>query len=228
MEHENFMDVDDVFDGEKLEERKAIEEEPRAIVFDGGNAVELTAIGIVLEAVEDKLIVKIDDYKTGYECLICNETGWVPSPRKNEPDIQCANCHGRGVTIVIPEIAKHLPTSGVILSVGPMTKNKIREREIAKAKIKDRRLALMHLPIGVWPEEIQIKEGTESQDLAALEYPENKMKVGQRIIFTAHVGSLIPFKGNTQLKIMREHEPLCIMFGADTGAKSFMELDEKF
>jgi co-chaperonin GroES (HSP10) len=181
-------------------DKEIMKEKESTVKFDGGNAVELVGLGIVLEATEDKIIVKLDDYKTGYECANCNETGKIASNKKDEDFIECPVCRGKGVTLVVPDSAKHLPTSGIILSVGPMTKNKIRERALVSSAF----------PIN------------------EIDYPENKIQLGQRVIFTAHVGTLIPFKGNIKLKVMREHEVLCIMYGADTGAKSFMELDTDF
>ena len=141
---------------------------------------------IALKAAEDKIIVLLDKFKTGYECTMCggdgagrvcedcNKTpglsrlGSVCKSCNGVPDRfvgkDCPACNGRGSSIIVPESSKALPTSGIIVSVGP----KCQER-----------------------------------------------KVGQRVLFGAHVGYFLPFKGNVRLRTMREYEPLADIFMVD-------------
>jgi len=159
---------------------------PEDITLDNANAVELVDLKIRLEAIEDKIIVMMDKYKSGYECTACGGTGKV---RANQfeliPSQTCEVCRGRGGILVIPEVSKSLPTSGIVVSLGEKTR-------------------------------------TRQGDETAL------IKLGTRVIFSPHVGTLIPFKGNVRLKIMREHEPLAIMYGADAAARDFMDYDQPF
>lgn len=156
---------------------------------------------IALRAVEDKIIVLLDKFRTGYECKICGgdglgrlcaacrETpgydrfGQVCRYCNGKPDIalggDCLACKGRGSLVVVPESSKALPTSGIIVSVGP--------------KCEYRR-------------------------------------VGDRILFGAHVGYFLPFKGNVRLRTMREYEPLADIFMLDASDDSvlqdFIQIDE--
>src|SRR5580700_446148 len=90
--------------------------------IDKDNAVELVELGIQLEAVEDKIIVMMDHYKSGYECKDCGGAGKVPSLLNKEIMRDCDTCKGKGATLVIPEISKSLPTLGTVMSVGEKTR----------------------------------------------------------------------------------------------------------
>ena len=149
------------------------------------NAVFIVQGGIALEAVEDKIIIMLDPFRTGYECKTCGGSGvLVVCPKckghgkdrfdqlcpvcKGEPNKlsgeKCPDCKGVGSLLVIPEIAKSLPTSGRIVSKGPECK---------------------------------------------------KVKIGERYLFGVHVGYFLPFRRNILLRCMREHEILCRIYSLD-------------
>lgn len=159
------------------------------IVHDGFNVVELTSLGIKLESIEDKIIVMMDNYKSGYECKTCNGNKVIVTKSivegGKDKEETCPDCNGQGAILLIPEISKSLPTSGVVVSVG---------------------------------EKCRCMQGDEK----------SKIRLGARVIFSPHIGTLIPFKGNIKLKIMREHEPLAIMYGADAAARDFIDYDTDF
>lgn len=174
------------------------------ILHDGYNVVDLVNIGIKLEGIEDKIIVMMDSYKTGYECKSCGGSGKVQTKSTvvegaTREEI-CTECGGKGDILILPEISKSLPTSGIVLSIGEKCRAN-RElywffRLLTKLKLRP------SIPA--------------------------KVTLGARVIFSPHVGTLIPFKGNIRLKIMREHEPLAVMYGADAEVRDFRELDQDF
>jgi co-chaperonin GroES (HSP10) len=162
------------------------------------NLVLVVGGKIALRAIEDKIIILLDKFKSGYECSMCggsgegrrcidcvegvNSRGFKCKVCDGVPDRwvgkTCPQCKGRGSTIIIPDSAKALPTSGTIVSVGPDCKSR---------------------------------------------------KVGQRVVFGAHVGFFLPFKGNVRLRMMREYEPLCELFLLDTDNSvlgDFLQVDE--
>jgi co-chaperonin GroES (HSP10) len=153
---------------------------------DSLNVIDLTEIGVSMQAIEDKIIILVDEYKSGYECKTCSGTGQVSSVIN--PDIKrtCDNCKGKGQTLVIPDTAKSMPSTGVIVSMGPKT-----EFMLAKKRNED----VTDIPI----------------------------QIGTRVVFGVHVGTKIPIKGNIKLTIMREKEPLCIVFGSDIGDKEILD-----
>ncbi len=142
---------------------------------------------IAVEAVEDKILILLDKFKTGYECKTCDGTGilqkcatcsGVGADRFGQACKECDGslniypkdcdrCKGVGASIIVPETTKGMPTSGIIVSAGP--------------KCKDRSL-------------------------------------GERVLFGAHVGYYIPFKGNVRLRCLREHEVMCLMHKIDPNA----------
>jgi co-chaperonin GroES (HSP10) len=185
------------------------------VLFDNKNAVTITDLGISLETLGDKIIVMYDHYKSGFECKECGGIGKVteaitceceqkgtpglkdrfgnPCPscdgnfesKRKELTQACPACRGKGSLLVIPEIAKSIPTTGVVVSLGEDTK---------------------------------FSRG----DIHA------KIQIGTRVIFSQHVGTMIPFKGNIKFKVMREHEPLAILYGADTDTNDFIDFETKF
>jgi len=156
---------------------------------------------IALQATEDKILVLLDKFRSGYECSMCggdgagrrcidckngvNSRGFKCKICDGNPDrwlgSSCPQCKGKGSTIIIPDSAKALPTSGTIVSIGPAC---------------------------------------------------TKRKVGERVIFGAHVGFFLPFKGNVRLRMMREYEPLCLLYMLDEGSEGekvlgdFLQIDE--
>lgn len=164
--------------------------------LDTPNAVFVVQGKIAIEAIEDKIVVQLDPFKTGYECKVCHGTGIEKAcacgtglnrfgtPCKEcdgEPDKykgqECRTCKGVGSTIIIPESSKTLPTSGRIVSAGPSA---------------------------------------------------TKRKVGERVLFGAHTGYFLPFKGNIKLRIMREHEVMCLIYAIeeDIALGDFIVLEE--
>jgi co-chaperonin GroES (HSP10) len=157
---------------------------------------------IALEATEDKIIVLMDKFRSGYECSTCKGSGVgtiCPDCKSGfnnrgftcktcEGDYRrwegkdCPTCKGRGSIILIPDSAKSLPTSGTIVSAGP--------------KCVSRRIS-------------------------------------EKVIFGAHVGFFLPFKGNVRLRIMREHEILCTMYLLEESEETkrslgdFYQIDEQ-
>jgi hypothetical protein len=94
---------------------------PLEVEIDNANAIEFPDLDIALMAIEDKIIVMIDSWKSGYECKVCDGTGKVPSPVIAGAMRQCEECKGKGATIHIPDSHKSLPATGVIVSMGPQT-----------------------------------------------------------------------------------------------------------
>lgn len=193
------------------------------VIVDGQNVVELQNLGISLMAVEDKIIVMFDDYKSGYECKDCKGagliTGCVTCDNTGKDRFkqeckacrgagdkfkrQCPTCKGKGGILVIPETAKSLPTTGVVVSMGPDTpamKLIQSYRDLIDTEAFQKEMILKRL------KEIPIR-------------------LGARVIFGPHVGTLIPFKGNIKLKIMRVHEPLAVLFGKDTASRDFIDYE---
>jgi co-chaperonin GroES (HSP10) len=174
----------------KYEQEYQVDEEHNKVLVVGGK--------IALQATEDKIIILLDKFKSGYECAMCggtgdgrrcidctdgiNARGFTCKICEGNPDRwigkRCPQCKGKGSTIIIPDSAKALPTSGTIVSVGPSC---------------------------------------------------TKRKVGERVVFGAHVGFFLPFKGNVRLRMMREYEPLCLLYMLDTDTKvlgDFLQVDE--
>lgn len=170
------------------------------------NTIFIIAGKLGLEAIEDKILILIDKFKSGYECKDCNETGIYRScecERNKTPGRKiygnfdklcpycegnqfirderrgksCSTCKGTGSTVIMPENARAIPTSGVIVSLGPLCKTR---------------------------------------------------RIGERVLFGAHTGYFLPFKGNAKIRVMREDEPMCKILAIDNTNTlgDFLQIDE--
>jgi len=167
------------------------------------NVIFVVAGKLGLEAIENKILILIDKFKSGYECKDCEETGIFKScecERRGTPgrytvgniDRECRICDGKyeemrgktclpckgtGTTLIIPENSKAIPTSGVIVSTGPLCKTR---------------------------------------------------KISERVLFGAHTGYFLPFKGNAKIRCMREDEPLCLIYSLDSNKTlgDFIQIDD--
>lgn len=166
------------------------------------NVIELADLGVSMEAVADKIMILVDSYKSGYECKECGGTGRIKSSIVEGATSQCADCKGKGVTLVIPDNAKSMPSTGVIVSMGPDTKFMKIKEDLKECKS--------------FYEPDQVKEHEDK--LAQM-----PIQVGARVCFGVHVGTKIPLKGNIILVVMRENEPLCRIFGSDIADKELID-----
>lgn len=148
---------------------------------------------IAIEADEDKIIILLDRFKSGFECEKCKGEGiftqcpncagsganrlggncsvcsGVPSAWVNKV---CSTCNGNGQRIILMETSKQLPTTGIIVSVGPKC---------------------------------------------------TARKIGQRVLFGTHTGYALPFKGNIILRAMREHEPIASVYMLEDAGDSLAD-----
>ena len=177
---------------------------PIELKQDSLNVVDLTEIGVSLQAVEDKIIILVDEYKSGLECKTCKGTGRVESAIAAGMMRSCDDCQGKGATLFIPDTAKSLPSTGVVVSMGPKT-------EFMTAKRK------------LWYKIIKLFSTTKAKNLLDQIY----VQIGTRVVFGVHVGTKVPIKGNIKLTIMREKEPLCVVFGSSIEDKQILDFTQE-
>lgn len=88
-----------------------------------------------MEAKFDRVLVLEDEFKSGYECATCNETGKLDCHEcingrsklnhdikckicEGKAFIKCADCNGTGALLHVSDESKRRPTTGVVVSVG--------------------------------------------------------------------------------------------------------------
>ena len=180
------------------------------VLIDKDNAIEIVNLKIQLEATEDKILVLVDQYKSGYECENCGGIGKVKSPVVEGALKDCEDCGGKGSLLVIPEISKSLPTLGTVVSLGPKCQWSMRQADYID-QFSD---SPSH------PPRLSFSESNSSRNIL--------IRPGAKVLFQPHVGTLIPFKGNIRIKAMREHEPLCVVYGSEVDSKDFLDFDTPF
>jgi len=117
--------------GARLEERANISGE---VIKDSSNRASFPNFPYALEARGAHIIVNVDLFKSGYECKKCKGTGkiavltsekitdvnGIPLSKLSERQITCDVCNGKTGTLVLPDTAKSLPCTGVVVSKGPL------------------------------------------------------------------------------------------------------------
>lgn len=184
------------------------------VIKDQLNVVELIDLQCSMMAVEDKIIILVDEYKSGFECKTCGGTGKVPSSVVEGAMKDCtAQGCVKGALLVIPDTAKSLPSTGVVMSMGPQTQcmiNNLRLKNIEKTLIKV-----------TGTEDYDFYLDQKAEILADIE--RTLIQIGTRVVFGVHVGTKIPIKGNIKLVVMREKEPLCVVFGNSIDDKALID-----
>lgn len=125
------------------------------------NYLELPDLKLAIEGLGDKVVVLMDSFKSGYECPQCRGTGKIRSTVVDGAIRPCDKCNGKGHTLFIPDTAKSLATTGVVVSIGP-----------------DVHKILLH----------------------------------RRVICSPYSGVFLPMKGNVQIKIYHQHEPMAYLY----------------
>lgn len=183
------------------------------IVQDDLNVIELVDLQIAMQAIENKIIVKVDQYKSGYECKTCSGTGKIKSTVVEGSMRDCTDCEGKGATLHIPQNAQSLPSTGVIMSMGPACQSQMIKKELAFAKAK-RAECSGTSDWDFWNEDVKDKEE---------QFKECLLHVGTRIVFGTHTGTKIPLRGEIKLTIMTEKEPLCVLFGTNIEDRAILD-----
>jgi co-chaperonin GroES (HSP10) len=215
----------------KLMERVDAENSAKSlqqIALDGSNKVSFPGFPYVFEAEGERIIVSIDIFKSGYECRTCKGKGFIefccPCETKDRPGFMyteeqirlaqeafgdtvaqartamvcssckgdypgarskstCPECNGKQTLIHLPNESKILPTTGVVVSMGPLA---VKAREEGKFKFK----------------------------------------IGDRVLFSPHAGSMIPTKAGAAFKYMDYYNAvLRIEGGEDMAAFDFVLQD---
>lgn len=84
-------------------------------------------------ALGDRILIREDEFKTGYECSTCGGSGQVRCDNchgqghnngkkcswcNGKAEVRCPACEGKGGLLVAPDIAQRRPTTGKVVSVG--------------------------------------------------------------------------------------------------------------
>lgn len=93
---------------------------------DESNYASFPGFPYKIKARGESIIVVVDLFKSGYECKTCKGTGKIPMKRVDlakgglvDSYITCSTCNGKTGMLVLPDEAKSLPCTGVIVSIGP-------------------------------------------------------------------------------------------------------------
>lgn len=105
-----------------------------------GEVEEFKVGEVGFSALGDRVVIKEDEFKSGYECPTCSGSGRVGCSNCNGSGkssinaharcsichgdgwLRCGDCEGKGGTLVVPEQSQRRPTTGLIVSAGELCK----------------------------------------------------------------------------------------------------------
>ena len=165
---------------ERLQEEKSLQ--VGSVTKDDSNLAAFPGFPYKLRARGSHIIVNVDLFKSGYECKTCKGTGKIAMKRVDlkagglvDDFITCSTCQGKTGLLVMPDEAKSLPCTGVVVSMGPSA------QEHSDIKLYDRVIFGPHsgrfIPIskaGVMLKIMDQREATAvvlgGEDLAAFDF----------------------------------------------------------
>lgn len=101
------------------------------VVLDNSNQVAFPGFPFTFRALNEKILISIDIHMTGYECKVCKGKRKIEVKQGRETTlVDCAACQGRGASLVLPESSKNLPTTGIIVSMGKVAREKLAEEDV--------------------------------------------------------------------------------------------------
>lgn len=112
--------------------KELVTEDAQEIVLDGSNVVTFPGFPYQFTALGEKVLISLDQFKSGYECTECKGAGKVKSGFTGNMVI-CPTCGGKSVKeggIIIPETAKMLANSGVVVSMGMLAQERCTEYKL--------------------------------------------------------------------------------------------------
>lgn len=158
---------------EQVIERELVSENAQEVKLDGSNTVSFPGFPYKFTAIGEQILVALDQYKSGYECARCKGKGKILNLHKDGSGLMetCPVCQGKSVReggLIIPDTAKVVASSGVVVSMGVLAQERAKE-----------------------------------------------YKLGDRILFSYHAGSLIPNRAGIVLKRMDWYAAWIRVDGAD-------------
>lgn len=132
------------------------------------------------------IIILEDEFKSSYDCTGCKGTGEIEG--------KCIRCNGTGF-----ELQSADPANPNVCGRCGATGKLVRECSICKGKG-----ALIELPD-------QAKSRPTSGIIQCIGPDVTFYKQRDKVAYSGYTGHLIPFKGNTRLRIMLESEPFCLV-----------------
>lgn len=156
----------------------------------------------------DNLIVLEDKYKDPNFCDQCQDTKKIKTTcdkcggrGKNRFEFDCPDCEGKGYIFLVCNACR----------------NKIVIPEQARAR------PTSGIIVAVGP---KVKYRFH---LFGWHFwkRKNGYEIDDRVAYSGYTGHLIPFKGNTRLRIMREHEPFCLVENITDSNSTTVEFIDK-
>lgn len=114
------------------EQTGLVSENAQEIKLDGSNTVTFPGYPYQFTALGEKILVSLDQYRSGYECPTCKGSSKVKIQDASGLTLStaCPDCKGKGVReggLVIPDTSKVIASSGVVISMGAVARERCTE-----------------------------------------------------------------------------------------------------
>jgi len=208
-----------------------IEEENRAkslqkVELDGSNKVSFPGFPYTFRALNEKILVSVDVFKSGYECRVCKETG------KLKKFCECETSGRPGKKYTTDQIAEIKETLGHDIAAArthvlcpECQGNYMSKREEVTCSACKGTKVILELP-GTSKSQpttgVIVSMGHKAKDHLEAE----GIKLGDRILFGAYAGTMIPTKAGAAFKYMDWYLAVVKIEGAENMAAFDFVLNE--
>jgi co-chaperonin GroES (HSP10) len=141
----------------------------------------------------DNIMILEDEYKSNYDCKECGGTG--------KKKVQCLKCDGKGWIYSPTQDASVFLENWDKETCGKCDGTGSKEETCKACNGKG---ALIEIPD-------QAKSRPTSGKVVAWGPDCILYNSGDRVAYNSYTGSLLPFKGNNRIRVMRETEPFCLL-----------------
>lgn len=136
----------------------------------------------------DNIIILEDEFKSSYDCTTCKGVGEVEWNCLKCDGAGCSRCGGTGKMMRNCDVCKG---KGALIELPDQAKSRPTSGTVQCVGP----LVMYRFHIFNWHFGLR----------------KNGYKQGDKVAYSGYTGHLIPFKGNTRLRIMRETEPFCLV-----------------
>lgn len=207
-------------------ERMAENLSPTELVLDNSNKISFPGYPYLFEALQKKIIVSIDIFKSGYECKVCKGRKRLETRCECEEEERAGMRYSKtDLAIIYDQLGGDVAKARAELPCSACKGDYVSMRRVETCSACKGLGAVLILPDAnknLPTTGVVVSIGSQVKK-NRIDY-----KIGDRVLFGPYAGSMIPTKAGLLFKILDWNSPWCRVEGADDlGAFDFVLQDEQ-
>lgn len=202
-----------------------VSEDAQEIVLDGSNKVSFPGFPYFFEALNEKVLVSLDQYKSGYECKTCKGKGTVVKKcectKTDRPGFRYSK---QQIDDIAASINTDVATTRMELLCDYCKGKPDEVEEVITCPTCEGKTGLLVIPDTakvIASSGVVVSMGRVAREKA-------DYKIGDRILFSVHAGSMIPTKSGLMFKQLDWYQAWIRVEGAEElGAFDFIVAPEE-